>query len=68
MIQYSSHQKDTFEQIWYDYYNGKADKFLKEMVKLGYDGFEVKATRGHVVMWNVDKINIIKKTKVKDIK
>lgn len=59
--------QQVFQQIWYDFYHNHSEDYLRNMVKLGYDGFVVDrsstphgadkpVTRRHVVVFNVDSI------------
>lgn len=68
VIDRNNSQKEVFEQIWYDFYHRqrRSDLYLKNVVKLGYDGILLK--KGHIIhaiMYNPDKIKIISVSKIK---
>lgn len=67
IIQYSKSEQDAFDQVWYDFYRGNVSKYLKGMVKLGFDGFYVdKQFKGiyHAVVFNPKSIQDIEVEKI----
>jgi hypothetical protein len=56
--------KAVFDQIWYDFYRDHPAAYLTAVTGLGYDGAVIPRPGGitHVVMFNLDKIEIIEAT------
>jgi len=54
-------------QVWIDFYRNEPAEYLKQMVKLGYDGHEVEKSNGvkHLVVYNPKTIKIVKTTPFK---
>jgi hypothetical protein len=55
--------KQTFEQIWYDFYRYEAKQWAINMSKFTYDAVLVNTQNGdtHIIMLNPDKIKIIER-------
>jgi hypothetical protein len=51
--------KDIFLTIWYELYRYNPKQYIENSIKLGYDGLLIKKDYGqHVVLYNVNSINI----------
>lgn len=52
--------QQTFQSVWYDFYKGHEADYVRNMVKLGYDGLLVDRARNggtlHVVVFNPDVV------------
>jgi hypothetical protein len=53
--------KETFENIWYDFYKYAPKLFLEKMISLGYDGHQASRTDEHIIIYNPKAIKVIKK-------
>lgn len=53
--------KQTFENIWYDFYRHAPQQFLKNLIHLGYDGHYAEQTSQHIIIYNPDVIRVVKK-------
>jgi len=66
-IQYNTNQKDVFLQIWYDFYRYEPVLYVRNMVKLGYDGLVIDRTkedgkmRTHIIIYNLNSIKFVEK-------
>ncbi len=63
-LEHNDSTKDTFLQVWIDFYRYRPTEFVKNMVKLGIDGLLVDKEHGgvqHVILYNVDKIISVEK-------
>lgn len=51
---YNDNEKDVFLQIWIDFYRYQPLEFVRNMVKLGYDGILIPKEKGraHIVVYN----------------
>jgi len=63
-IQYNDTERDVFQQIWVDFYRYKAVDYVRNMVKLGYDGMVVTGYRDrenikHIIVYNPSIIEVI---------
>lgn len=47
-------EKDSFQQVWYDFYLHEPAQYLKNLVQLGYDGHLATWTKGvqHLILYN----------------
>lgn len=54
-------EKEVFQQVWFDFYREDSPLYLKEMIKLGYDGHIATWTKGihHIIMYNPAAIKIM---------
>jgi len=62
-IKYNPLAVDAFQQMWIDFYRHEPKQYLEGMIKLGYDGHEVKTNVPeirHMVIYNPAAIKIIK--------
>lgn len=62
IIKYNNSPHEAFQSVWYDFYRGKEQQYLQNMVKLlGYDGVIVpKSGTIHIVVFDpsvIEKIN-----------
>jgi hypothetical protein len=69
-IEYNDTEKDAFLQIWIDFYRYETIDFVRNMVKLGYDGLIVDAYGGysdddkkHIIVYNTNIIENLETTK-----
>lgn len=53
--------KETFENIWFDFYRYHPKEFLKNLVHLGYDGHYAAKNKNHIIIYNPDVIDVVKK-------
>lgn len=55
-VQYNDNEKDVFLQVWIDVYRHEPVQYVRNMVKLGYDGVIVTSdiTQGgdHIILYN----------------
>jgi len=60
-IEYNDTDKEVFLQIWIDFYRHREVEYVRNMVKLGYDGVFVPKENGinHFVVYNPDIIRIV---------
>jgi len=62
ILKYSTSPHDAFQQVWIDHYRYTPVDYLKNMVKLGYDGVEVpKDYKGttHYIVYNPSIIEVL---------
>lgn len=53
IIEYSTSPHDTFQNIWISFYRYQPQKYLQQMVELGYDGVKVPRTGlDHYIIFN----------------
>jgi hypothetical protein len=51
--QYSKSPHDAFQNVWYSFFKNEPQKYLEQMVKLGYDGVKVSKTGlDHYIVFN----------------
>ena len=69
-VEYNDTEKDAFLQIWIDFYRYETVEFVRNMVKLGYDGLIVDAYGGysdddkkHIIVYNTSIIKNLETTK-----
>jgi len=66
-IEYNPNQKDVFLQVWIDFYREDSVLFVRNMVKLGYDGIVVDRSTDeygiakHIIMYNLNAIKFLEK-------
>jgi hypothetical protein len=53
--------KQTFENIWFDFYRNEPKQFLENLVHLGYDGHYAERTSQHIIIYNPRIIKVIHK-------
>ena len=62
-VEYNSNEKDVFLQVWIDAYRDEPIDFVRNMVRLGYDGVTIpkEITQGgtHIVLYNPNLIEFI---------
>ena len=65
-VEYNETEKDAFLQIWIDFYRYETVDFVRNMVKLGYDGLVVDGYGGysdddkkHIIVYNPNIIEIL---------
>lgn len=60
-FEYNDNEKDVFLQIWIDFYRYDSVDFVRNMVKLGYDGIFVPKEHGitHIIVYNPSIIEIM---------
>lgn len=63
LIMKQGSRKDVFEQVWYDFYHSKdkTPEYLKNLIKMGYDGHTGTKMHNIVVIYNPSVIKVIKK-------
>ena len=61
-VEQNQTEKDVFLSVFLDIYQDEPIKYIRNMVKLGYDGIELPTSKGgkHIVIYNPSKINLIK--------
>jgi len=64
-IQYNQNEKDVFLQVWIDFYRDNPVDFVRNMVKIGYDGIiiDFNDTSNHIIVYNLNSIKLIDITK-----
>lgn len=60
-MRFSKHPHDAFQQAWVDWYRHDIIPYLKEMVRLRYDGVKINKTDGvkHFIAFNPLKLRIV---------
>ncbi len=61
LIEYAENEKDLFQQIWIDFYRNYPRDFVKNMVKLGFDGQLIKNKNIHIILYNPITITSVEK-------
>jgi len=62
IIEYSENEKDLFQQIWIDFYKYNPVQFVKNMVKLGFDGQMIKRENANnIILYNPNVITSMEK-------
>lgn len=63
VIEYSENEKDLFQQIWIDFYRNYPVEFVRNMVKIGYDGELLERVDNitHIIIYNPNSITSIEK-------
>ena len=61
-IQYNDNEKDVFLQVWIDFYRDCPVDFVRNMVKMGYDGILIDFSEDskHLIVYNLNSIKFIK--------
>ena len=65
-IDYNKTEKDLFQQVWIDFYRNNPIDYVRNVVKLGYDGliingYNTDASIKHIIVYNPAIIEIQKK-------
>ena len=62
MVEYSKNPHDMYLSVWSDFYKDNPKDYLKNMVRLGYDGVIIKKQYGvtHFIAFDPDKLRIVK--------
>lgn len=57
---------DVFQSVWYEFYRNSPVQYIRNMVKLGYDGVIVPKTNGiiHYIVFNPNCLTIKDKRKI----
>lgn len=61
-IKYNDNEKDVFLQVWIDFYRYNSVDFVKNMIKLGYDGILINrdgAEGKHAIVYNLNVVEFI---------
>lgn len=60
IAQFTKNPHDMFMQVWYDFYRYSPKEYLKNMVKLGYDGVLINKGMGlkHFIAFDPDKLKL----------
>ena len=59
-FKYNDNEKDRFLQIWIEFYRDNPIDYVRNCVKLGYDGLIVEREIGkHIVVYNPNIISIV---------
>ena len=53
--------KETFENIWFDFYRYAPKKYLEALIHLGYDGHLASRNQNHIIIYNPSVIKILDK-------
>ncbi len=53
--------KQTFENIWFDFYRYEPRKYLDTLIHLGYDGHYAERQSQHIIIYNPNVIKILNK-------
>ena len=63
IMQYAENEKDLFQQIWIDFYRNYPVEFVRNMVKIGYDGELLERVDDvtHIIIYNPNSITSIEK-------
>lgn len=61
VLRYSTSPHDAFQTVWYEHYRDNAGDYLRNMIKLGYDGVVIPAQDAtHYVVFNPNAIEVFK--------
>lgn len=68
-IEYNDTERDVFQQIWVDFYRYNPVDYVRNMVKLGYDGMVVDGYRDqrgikHIIVYNPSIIEVTNVEKI----
>lgn len=60
IFEYAENEKDLFQQIWYDFFRNDPLTYVREMVRLGYDGQIIDKSNDvkHLIIYNPNIIEI----------
>jgi len=57
ILQFNENEKDLFQQVWFDFYRYSPVEYVRNVVKLGYDGiiidgYNTDKTVKHIIVYN----------------